>query len=363
MECQACSKELTKSELIKCVVCEGLYHYKCLNMSSAYYVEHLHKLKKTWRCPACENVTSRRKGGDTPVRHQFISDTAFNMSCDDLATDPPIKTSQSEVISYQQFALLLESKLEVMKASLTREIRNELASALERIKSDFTATTDFLSNQISELKQEITSYKTKFRDIENEKQSLQMSISQLQLQLNIKEQESLANDLQISGIPEIDNESLTHLVATVATKIGVKVSDMDIVSVARVGAKQATADPTSSGHKFRPRPIVVRLARRSVRDELLKNARIRRGANTGDLGLPSHEPKRFYINERLTKTSRQIFAKAREAARIAKWRFVWTKEGRVYARWSESSKVLLLQSESDVDKIVSNANSSYVDIH
>ncbi|KAJ2937717.1 hypothetical protein O0L34_g17857 [Tuta absoluta] len=102
----------------------------------------------------------------------------------------------------------------------------------------------------------------------------------------------------------------------------------------------------------RLRPIVVRLGRRFLRDHFIKQARVRRGADTTDLGLPQHTPMKFYINERLTKSNRVIFGKARDAAQTAGWRFVWTREGRIFARRTESTGILRLRSLNDVERML-----------
>ncbi|XP_052744509.1 uncharacterized protein LOC128199358 [Bicyclus anynana] len=263
------------------------------------------------------------------------------------------------VISYKQFATLLDSKLLNMKYSLAREIKTELNSALEKFKLDFSATTEFLSNQICDLQKEVTCHTTKLKDLETENLNLKKSINQLQLELNLREQGNLSSDLQISGIPEYENESLTHIITTVAAKLQVNINEQDIATSMRVGPKRPANNLSSGAHSFRSRPIAVRLARRSTRDELLKNARVRRGCTSGDLGLPSHEVRRVYINERLTRINRQIFTKAREAARAARWRFVWTKDGRIFARRAESSDVHMLQTEEDIDKIFNCNNISH----
>lgn len=110
---------------------------------------------------------------------------------------------------------------------------------------------------------------------------------------------------------------------TLAGKLGINLTENDLVNVTRVGRVPDTAESTSSS---RPRSIVVRVARRSIRDELLKAARVRRGVTTEGAGLPE-PPRRFYVNKRLTKTYRQLFSRARELKNRCNWRYVWTRDG------------------------------------
>lgn len=75
----------------------------------------------------------------------------------------------------------------------------------------------------------------------------------------------------------------------------------------------------------------MRLARRVLRDQLLKEARVRRGVTTEGVGLPG-SPRRFYVNERLTRVNRMLFRKARECKENCGWRYAWTRDGKIYVR-------------------------------
>lgn len=126
--------------------------------------------------------------------------------------------------------------------------------------------------------------------------------------------------------------------------------ESDIVSAERVGGRHFNSTSPAGVEERRPRPLVVRLARRNLRDQLLKNARVRRGANTADLGMPG-PAKRFYINERLTKTNRQLFRKARQAASLAGWKFAWTKRGRIFVCSKPGDSVHTIRSEIDLSNV------------
>ncbi|CAG4983743.1 unnamed protein product [Parnassius apollo] len=159
---------------------------------------------------------------------------------------------------------------------------------------------------------------------------LESTVNLLQVDLNDRDQELLANDFELSGIPEESGENRTHLVLTVATKLDIHLEEGELVNCMRVGG--ARQDTTS-----RPRPIVVRLARRDVRDDVLRAAHVRRSLTTEALGLKS-APCNIYINERLTcfawharhaasrngvclDEGRRIFARRKAGAPINRIRF------------------------------------------
>ncbi|XP_052749329.1 uncharacterized protein LOC128200304 [Galleria mellonella] len=157
--------------------------------------------------------------------------------------------------------------------------------------------------------------------------SLLRSIAQLKSELNERDQELLLNDVELSCVPEQQGEAVGHVILTLATKLGVPLTERDVVSATRMGRVPEPREGTAP----RPRVIAVRLARRALRDQLIQAARVRRGATTEGAGLPG-TPRRFYVNERLTRANRQLFQKTREAARQHGWRFCWTRNGKVYVR-------------------------------
>ncbi|KAJ0182265.1 hypothetical protein K1T71_001634 [Dendrolimus kikuchii] len=171
-------------------------------------------------------------------------------------------------------------------------------------------------------------------------------INQLRADLNDRDQDLLGNDLEIRNIPEEKGENPIHLIVSVAGKLGVKLESRDIVSAERIGSRFLNATNPEGSTEPRSRALVVRMTRRDVRDELLHSARVRRNADTGD--IIAGKVQRFYINERLTRTNRQLFRLARDAGRQYGWQFVWTKRGRILARRKQGDPVVRIRVENDV---------------
>ncbi|KAI8423595.1 hypothetical protein MSG28_012673 [Choristoneura fumiferana] len=143
--------------------------------------------------------------------------------------------------------------------------------------------------------------------------------AELKAELNDRDQDLLLGDLEISGIPEAASENGSHLVGLVARSLGVVLDERDIVFAARVGAPRRSRDVAEGGgaagdagvsvERVRLRPLFVRLARRAPRPTCCA-ARVRRGADTSDFGLPG-SPTRSYANERLTRLNRSLFYSTR----------------------------------------------------
>ncbi|VVC99735.1 unnamed protein product [Leptidea sinapis] len=170
------------------------------------------------------------------------------------------------------------------------------------------------------------------------------TIDSLKKQLNDSEQDKLLNNVEISGLQENNGENLLHVVITLAQKIGFSLEERDIVNAYRLGARINAVESRGAVSKAtrRPRAIVVRLTRRYLRDKFLHVARVRRGVDTTGMGLGG-EPRRFYVNEHLTRVTRKLFYLAREElARQRNWRFVWC---------DQKSSVHVIRSEQDISKV------------
>lgn len=413
MECLGCRTAVCSTELLICVHCKGHYHHNCVNMTSAFYRSNIHDLKKNWQCPSCDNVTSRRRGTDTPVRglHQrrmTVQDVDLSqplldlpagkdsvtasrascisaMLCDESLLDasnvfnesavqseqdsvlivpPPAVTRGS--ITYEDFAALMDVKL----SEFRMHSNDHFSKLIDNLKEEFRAILDSVHKQMSSLKAEISVLSDKTKFLESDNLSLRAELSKIRsvepssvseelrdrmvrLQCDIEERDqwTLLNDLEVAGVPESKGESALHIVSAIATKLGMSLDERDIVHAARVGAVRDNVEDGKAAKPSRPRPIVVRLVRRALRDALLKGARVRRGATTADLGLPDHQPRSFYINERLTRFNRILLGKARDFGNRLRWRFVWSKDGRVLARKTETSKVYRIRSECDLDRV------------
>ncbi|XP_047997244.1 uncharacterized protein LOC125234864 [Leguminivora glycinivorella] len=302
----------------------------------------------------------------------------------------------------------IHSKLSTTKQEIFVEIRKEINFAIEKINQEFTATTDRLDDQISCFKADLSSLDVKVKELASENSRLNAEllsmknnsqnkmtetstlhdiVDQMKLEINDRDQALLLNDVEISGVPEHKSESTIHIVQTIALKIGLNIDERDIVSANRVGQPRTSNTEGGRSHQDnrtsssetasasanqdlirnsgsasgpRPRPLVVRFTRRALRDELLKSARSRRGLDSRDVGPPDHIPTKLYLNDRLTKTNRSIFWQARQAANAANWKYVWTRDGRIYARRSDSGecKAVPIKTEKDIARVFGVAPSS-----
>ena len=61
--------------------------------------------------------------------------------------------------------------------------------------------------------------------------------------------------------------------------------------------------------------------------------------------------KKLFVNENLTKMCKRLLRKTKQAAKEVGYQHVWTWNRRIYARENESMGALIVNTESDIEKL------------
>lgn len=346
------------AEAISCGLCSNLFHLACVGFTDSP------AKASTWTCPECKAKIPRKNNDDTPVKctservvASCVREQSVCMSPSDSAHE-----ATSEYSLADEFKLLREVFREELSGlrSEMQEIRRELSKVssslllcnerIDGLDLRVSSVEKHCNERLKEFDSRLTVMeKHALEQTHSDPTSTEVAIAQLRAELNDRDQELLLNDLDITGISEEKSESVIHIATLVAAKLGVKLDESDIVRAERVGPIRGGREEVST------RPIVVRLARRALRDDIIRAARVRRAATTADMNLPGPE-RRFYVNERLTKYNRQLFNSARVAAKKCKYKFVWSRDGKIYVRKSEGQPGFRVRNEQDIKRIFSTEN-------
>lgn len=339
-KCAACGRDILDLNFLECKSCEKLYDVKCLSVTDEQFTNMAQEQKDGWCCPAC--IGKRKKGDNssTPVRATHVGagpvplndtytkmdDSRVTISRGSKKSNPqPEMTKTPEVVDS---LLLTEIRgLKIVVEELRGQIEAVTATLDSKIKEYLTVTTDSANLEIAQLKQTVT---------------------ELEGKLEQRDQNNMANEIEIMGMPEHGGENLVHIMLTTAQKIGVELNENDIDHVVRVGPRRVQAP------KY-PRPVVVRFVRRLKRDQIVKSAKTRRGLTSEDIaeGMPG----RVFINERLTKSNRTLFRNARLRAAERGFRFCWVRNGSIYVRRAEGQPAIRVSSTHDLDEKLFPKNS------
>lgn len=353
VKCGGCAKFLSPIEAAKCRQCSALYHRVCVNLPAAGVVG------STWRCPECLKNQRRDNRTETPVRGGTDPSQAEEHCSPEELMDLDSSINKTALDATANISRDLTDELRLFKEELRTEFRlmhvefQELRAEMAQIKESLRISDeriDTLETRVGALEHRLQ------QEVPPDRDPLENTIAELKCQLNERDQELLLNDIEVTGIPESKDESTLHLVQVLAIKLGVDIDERDVVHAERVGSTRRNRVETSDGSipadpaAQRPRCISVRFARRATRDTLLRAARVRRGLSAGDLNIAG-PPHRVYVNERLTRANRQLFYHARQAGSQNKWKFVWTREGKILARREDGQKAERIRCEDDICRI------------
>ncbi|XP_028025757.1 uncharacterized protein LOC114239652 [Bombyx mandarina] len=331
-KCGACGKFLSTADCARCSKCSDIFHKGCVSIPSTGAAP------RGWICPSCSAKVPRGDNTATPVRGLTAVGVHHTSSEGDVDADTMNRSLESRVdlgLEIRSF----KDELVGLRTDL-RECRNDIAEFKELLKS--------CHGRIDAVEARVLGLEARLAEIVSTAagSDLDSTVAELRIQLRERDQDLLRNDIDIIGLPEVREESTCHLVQVVAVKLGVKLDMRDIVHAERIGAVRRNF---IEGNDNRPRILSVRLARRSVRDALLKGARVRRNLSTTDLDVPG-PVRTVYLNERLSAYNRKLFGTTRQKGKDKGWKYVWTKDGRIYIRRGDGTPALRIRVQADVEK-------------
>ncbi|KAI5651886.1 hypothetical protein NE865_00223 [Phthorimaea operculella] len=222
-----------------------------------------------------------------------------------------------------------------------RLLRNDILD----VKNQISAVSLNFSMQNAEFEEKIDKQ-------EKEIALLKEALAEFRSTAAQQEQYNVRNELEVVGIPEQNNENLTHIILLSSKKLGVELQAADIDEVRRVGTKQHEAGPAK---KSLPRPIVVKLLRKSKRDEMVAASVVRKNLTTE--GIVTGTADRIYLNERLSASNRKLFREARIRSKLHNFKHCWVRNGVIYVRKFTNTKdrkcqAFSIRSEEDLLKYI-----------
>lgn len=149
------------------------------------------------------------------------------------------------------------------------------------------------------------------------------------------EQYSRINNIEISGVPQSENEDVDTLLTDIAKAIDVEHKARSVDAAHRV----------PSYNRKRASPIVVK----SRRDkEVWINGFKKTRPLTADKINPHMNKDKVFINEHLSPANKLLLSQTKEAARDRGYKFIWTKDGKIFARKDSGDRVKRIASEASL---------------
>lgn len=320
-KCGKCTKApKAGTNVIDCKKCKNIFHLTCVNLK----LEDLDFIKEnsqSWYCFKCVPIMKADNSRDGTPASPAVRQRSF-----DTAVDLSELSAKIDSILQQNDLILGQNK--------------EIKATIGQLHADFEEITKqvaLLSNSVKDLTERVES-------VESENSSLKSRLSAAEGRINIMEQNNLltTNTIEIRGVPIRSNEDPEQIVVNMSKAFHMNLSSTDISAAYRVGKGfgRRNEDP--------PPPILVRFARRRVRDDFLKGRKVRRDMTTRELGWNDNETHAIYVNEALSRVNKLLYNKAKELKRLNKLKFLWVQEGRVLVKKAEGHSVVHVVSDESL---------------
>jgi hypothetical protein len=324
-ECRGCKQTVRTEERLKCVDCQGVYHFQCLSLTAENYKKLGRDLKAIWRCPVCKNSGTRKGDNSNKPVGQCTETNESGKIVADTKDEQPMIAGAGDKVN------------EVLVNEIIRRMRTVIAEENETLKKEVRNSIDDLRDSIEFMQEERDKLEGRVRMLEEgmkrnsvyEEQvdTLKRKLQECERQNNIMRQEALSKNIEIYGVPSRSDMDVYSQLKEAGKKFSITIQDEDMEYVRRLPPKESG---TSS--------IILTLQSQRKKEEIIKAARSQKAVSrqTG-----------IYFNDHLTLENKIIYKNARTAAKRNNFRFVWVKYGRIYVRERERSNVILIRNQRD----------------
>ncbi|KAJ2940173.1 hypothetical protein O0L34_g12651 [Tuta absoluta] len=332
MKCAKCNKAVTKKNPgLQCTKCTKWLHASCVALTNDQLIALQSTDSVDWKCRSCVgNVKPKR------------------ISC--ILPDPEPEPEIPEVDDDADMDTLAASIQAAVILQLRREIRDTIRIEMQELQK----TTQYCSDKIDDFIKQIKSHEIKLKTIENQHNDIKNQCKNLRLQngaleqrIAVLEQAQLANQIEVCGIEEKENEDLKEITTKICSTF-----QLDPNNILKAYRKKSLGNKKTS-KKTQPAAIVVGL-REGNRDTWLmasKNC----AKTCKDIGR--EEDTKIYFRESLSPHTAFLLWKAKSDLKLpGLFKFIWCKSGQVLARKNENEKIYQIRSEHDINTLKAMPN-------
>ena len=191
--------------------------------------------------------------------------------------------------------------------------------------------------KLEEIEKENKQMKLELKEIREENSNLRKEVDTLKGQKEYMKQDSLKNNIVISGLPLDDNSSENDLNAFVVKII----KNMDIT----LTEQDMKCFKVGKGDKKLAKVI---FSKPEIKEQIMVKKKTI-DLNTNKIGLSTDNT--IYINHDMTPKNQLLLKKARELKQKNQVKFSWYKDGTVYVRKTTTSPTIRIKSEEDLTNL------------
>lgn len=333
--CGACSDPMpTDGRYMKCCDCSSFYHLgkQCSDVADGTFKGMSTAKLEKWRCLACRERQAK---------------SILNTDSPSSQAEPPCFLEQLSTV-YQKLDLLLPLKdamdnLQKMHPKIDALLSMKLTvDTMRNTINEMQASLNFVSSQYDSLVNLTKAQDKVVKELQTETKTLRSLISEQALEIqqlkavqNDADQCNRASNLEIHGIPFSPHENLGGILTNLAGQLSIEgFQPAHVEAVHRLPARRDAVPP-----------ILVRFSSAPIKERwMLSRGRL------SSLPCGDSQP-RIYFNDNLTDSNKKLFWMARTRGKEKGYKFVWVRQGHIFAKQCEGSTLLRIVNVADLEQI------------
>lgn len=358
--CNTCSKALPISgDYVKCLNCNKKYHYSpCTTLSESSYSVMSAEKKTTWKCQNCRGEKSKSpsnlytsityENNTQPEETQIHSGKQIR----DIDNSPS-KAEETNTKRFKDYMSInamesnvteLRSDLASMKTSVSNDM-SEIKTSIQQLCNNIATTNNALREEMSmsflNLTQAMTNLTTQVNDLKEQNKSKDRRIEIMENKINVLEQQLIKKNIEIKNVPNKELSAM-EVIKTIAESVNVEIHDNDISNAYTLNKSEKRIIEFCSLNK--KKELMMNIRGHRVKGEIF-NTNISSNVNENTTN------NNVFINDQLTPNNHKLLWLTKNKSREANWKFVWTRNGNIYAKKDESNKPLIISNLDDIEKI------------
>lgn len=293
MLCNVCNDDIYDGDNIKCSMCNAFLHFGCASLRETSFRKMSKVAKQNWCCNKC-------KFPDSIVKAPFLASTTV------------LERIDTHTLSNETFKSLIES--------------------VNFMSDKF----DSFGKQLQEMITTIKYIKEENQILKEQNNKMKNEVAYLDKRINILEQKSIENFVEIVGVPQINNENCMKTVEAITASVGVETTFLKAFRI-------------KSKIENKPSKIIAEFQTNQIKRTVMEN--VRKTKLTGITVNANWSDDKIFINDSLTQFNRNLFFKAKVVAREKGYKFVWFKDLKLFIKKNENTKVIIIDNEDALSKL------------
>lgn len=308
--CLSCNEPLPTevTKFLTCSDCRYGYHVGSCSGESNSKGKNKNSKNNAWNCQTC--LTAKNRGVHSPGKQKPEQDPTL----------------------VQELAAINKKLAEIMILSTKVDSLMSIKETVDQIE----ASTTLISSQYDEIlkkmdhqSKEITALKKRVEKVEGNQNDDE--ICRLKKEMNNLEQYNRRQNMEIHGLPLSANENLLNKLNDIANKLELpELTEKDVEGLHRLPAKNGKAPA-----------VLVRFLSRATRDLWLAERKYLKDEQSG-----------IWFLDNLTAMNKKLLWMLKGKAEEKMYRFAWQKNGKIFARKKQGDRIIKIECEADLDKIV-----------